>query len=53
MSDKTKLIDLNEGYQPKSIPRPSDNANLGYQPKSTGNNPTNSPTKTSSPPKKP
>ena len=55
MSDKNKYVDLNKGYQPKTIQRPSEgNVNLGYQPaKATGNNPTNVPTQTSSPPKKP
>ncbi|EOQ69723.1 hypothetical protein [Acinetobacter pittii] len=55
MPDKNKLVDLNEGYQPNIVPRPSEgNVNLGYQPaKSTGTNPTNLPPKTSSPPKKP
>ena len=31
MSDKNKYVDLNEGYQPKTIQRPSEgNVNLGW-----------------------
>ncbi|QNH52638.1 hypothetical protein HWI77_07965 [Acinetobacter venetianus] len=55
MSDKHKLVDVNKGYRPTATPKTTEgNITLGYQPaKATGDNPTNSPTKTSSPPKKP
>ena len=55
MLDKHKLVDLNEGYRPTTAPKSQEsNVNLGYQPaKATGNNPTNIPTQTTSPPKKP
>lgn len=46
---------LNEGYTPKAIPIVDDsNSKFGYQPaKSSGSNPSNQPTQTATPPKKP
>lgn len=55
MSDTKDSNNLNEGYTPKATPIIDDsNSKFGYQPaKSSGNNPTNQPTQTATPPKKP
>ena len=55
MSDPKDFNNLNEGYIPKATPIVDDsNSKLGYQPtKSSGSNPSNQPTQTATPPKKP